>query len=486
MNRIIKRCVRCKRMTRIRAIRCYSTPSRPSISAKPTLDLFHIRNNPDLYAQNCLSRNSPNLASNPSRIVKLMYYDQALQYAAKSLRERSNALQKKLVLLKAEGKNIEGALKEARETETKLLEVEDVEEDIMSNIEELALALPNLASKDTPKTEFEPVCHVNADEKTIQIKDSKGNPIHHAEIGKQLGIIDFACADAASGRGWYYLVGAGALLEQALVSYALTFAAREGWTPVTAPSIVYSQISAACGYQPLDSSGKQQIYNIAQDEISAVHEMSLTRTSDIALAAMRANTVISEDELPLRRVAASRCYRPEARRNAEGRYNVHEFTNVELFAWMKPEEEEMGYFFDEIIDIQTDILGALGLTCRVLDMPVHKLSAREARRVSIEAFFPSCAVGDTPDEVHDAAWREIASVSFCTDYQSRRLATRIKDTADGTLRFPWTVSATLLAVPRVVAALLEIGWDANEGIVRLPKVLHQFMGTDKIEGRKRD
>ncbi|KAF4421731.1 seryl-tRNA synthetase [Fusarium acutatum] len=371
----------------------------------PTLDIYHICDNADLYAQTCLSRNCPNLASNPFRIIKLMYYHQALQEAAKSLRERANALQKDLLVLKEEGKNIEGALKEAREIKTKLLEVKKEEGDIMSKIEELALALPNITSKETPRgAEFEAICYVNADEKTIQIKDSKGKPIHHVDIGTQLGIIDFASADTVSGRGWYYLVGAGALLERALVSYALAFTTREGWIPVSPPSLVYSHISAACGFQPKDSSGEQQVYNIAQNKIRGVPEMSLTRTSDIALAGMKANTIISEEELPLRRVAASRCYRPETRPDTEGLYRVHEFTNVELFAWTKPDKEEMEYFFDEIIDIQTDILGALGLTCRVLDMPVHTLSPREARRVVIEAFFPSRAVGKTPDEVHDAAW----------------------------------------------------------------------------------
>ncbi|KAF5677831.1 seryl-tRNA synthetase [Fusarium circinatum] len=442
----------------------------------PTLDIYHIRDNPDLYAQNCLSRNFPNLASNPFRIIKLMYYHQALQGAAKSLRERANALQIVLLLLKEEGKNIEGALNEAREVKRRLREVEEVERDIMTKIEGLALALPNITSKETPRgTEFEPICYVNADKKTIQIKE--------------LGIIDFASANSTSGRGSYYLVGAGALLEQALVSYALSFTTRQGWTPVSPPSLVYSHISAACGFEPRHASGAQQVYDIAQDEqdkIKGAPEMSLTRTSDIALAGIKANTIISEEELPLRRVAASRCYRPEAGLDSEGLYRVLEFTAVELFAWTKPDKEEMELFFDEIVDIQTDILGALGLTCRVLDMPVHSLSVREARRVSIEAFFPSRAVGKTPDEVHDAAWGEIASVSFCTDYQSRRLATRMRDARDGTLGFPWTVSATVLDVTRVIAALLEIGWDADEGIVRLPNVLHQFMGTDRIEGPKRD
>ncbi|KAF5632696.1 seryl-tRNA synthetase [Fusarium sp. NRRL 52700] len=456
----------------------------------PTLDICHIRDNGDLYAQNCLTRNCPELASNPFRIAKLMYYHQALQCAAKYLREDVNALQIVLLLQKEEGKNIEGVLKEASEVETKLLEIEEVERDIMSKMEDLALALPNMTSKETPRgSEFEPICYVNADEKTIQIKDSKGKPIHHVDIGKQLGIIDFASADNVSSKGCYYLVGAGALLEQALVSYALDFATRQDWTHVSPPSLVYSHISAACGFQPQDSSCEQQVYSIAQgekDKIQGMPGMSLTKTSDIALAGMKANTIIPEEELPLRRVAASRCYRPEAGLDTEGLYRVREFTKVELFAWTKPDQEGMEFFFDEIIDIQTDILSALGLTCRVLNMPVHKLSAREARRVSIDAFFPSRAVGETPDEVHDAAWGEIASVSFCTDYLSRRLATRMRDERNGKLRFPWTVSATVLAVPRVVAALLEIGWDGDEGVVRLPKVLHQFMGTDRIEGPKRD
>ncbi|KAM0084898.1 Serine--tRNA ligase, mitochondrial [Fusarium odoratissimum] len=459
----------------------------------PTLDICHIRNNADLYAQTCLSRNYPNLASNPSRIIELIDYHQALQEDAKSLLERANALQEQLLVLKVQGKNVEGALKEAREIKTKLLEVGKEEGHVMSKIEELALALPNITSKETPRgAEFEVLCYVNADEKTIQIKDSKGKPISHVDVGMRLGVLDFASADTASGRGWYYLVGAGALLEKALVSYALDMTTRNGWTPVSPPSLVYSHISAACGFQPRDSSGEQQVYNIAQDEkdkTRGVPEMSLTRTGDIALAGMKANAIISGAELPLKRVAASRCYRPDAgarAADAKGLYEVHEFTTVELLAWTEPDKEEMEYMLDEIIDIQTDILGALGLTCRVLDMPVHNLGARETRKIAIEAFFPSRAVGKTPDDIQEAAWGEIASVSFCTDYQSRRLATRMRDAGDGTLGFPWTVNGAVLAVPRVLAALLEIGWDGEEGIVRLPEVLHQFMGTDRIEGPKRN
>ncbi|KAG4259799.1 seryl-tRNA synthetase [Fusarium proliferatum] len=360
----------------------------------PTLDIYHIRNNPELYAETCLLRNYPNLASNPFRITKLMFYHQALQEAVKSLRERANALENELLVLKEEGRNIEESLKEVREIKLKILEVEEVKVDIMSKIEDLALALPNITSKETPRgLNWDYICSVNADEKIIQIKDRKRKPIHHVDIGKQLGIIEFASAANASGSGWCYLVGAGAT----------------GTGPRLLRSLLHDSRRLD---SPQASSGEQQVYNIAQDEkdkTRGVPGLSLTGTSGIALAGMVANKIISEEELPLRRVAASRCYRPDTGLDTEGLYNVNEFTNVELFAWTKPDEEEMEYFFDEIIDIQTDILGALGITCRVLDMPVHYLRAREARRVAIKAFFPFRAVGKTPDEVHDAAWGEIAS-----------------------------------------------------------------------------
>ncbi|KAF4435938.1 seryl-tRNA synthetase [Fusarium austroafricanum] len=492
MNRITIKCLRCKRIPRLLTARSYSSPYRPSIAPKPTLDIRHILNNADLYAQTCLSRNYPNLASNPSRIIELHAYCQALQEDARSLRERAGVLKKQLLVLKIEGKGVEGVLQEAREIKTKLLEVEKKEVDAIKKVEELALALPNLTSKETPRgAEFEVLGYGNADEKTIQIEDSKGKRISHIDIGKQLGIIDFASADTAFGYRWYYLVGAGALLEQALVSYALAFTTRHGWTPVSPPSLVYSHISAACGFQPRDSSGEQQVYNIAQDKkdkIRGVPEISLTRTSEIALAGMKANAIISEAELPLKRVAASRCYRAEAGAKGadiKGLYRVHEFTKMELFAWTKPDKEEVEDIFDEMTDIQTDILCALGLTCRVLDMPAHKLGVRETRKIDVEVFFPFRAVGKTEDEIQEAAWGEVASASICTDYQSRRLATRMRGPGDGKLEFPWTVNGTALAVPRVLAALLEIGWDGEEGIVRLPKVLHQFMGTDRIEGPKR-
>lgn len=327
----------------------------------------------------------------------------------------------------------------------------------------------------------------------------------HVHIGTELGLLDFAAAGTASGWGWYYLLDEGAQLEQALVSYALATATKYGWRQVSPPSMVYSHIAAACGFQPRDAHGETQVYTIAQSQADRDRgrpELCMTGTAEIALAGMCADRVLDEAALPRRRVAVSRCYRAEAgARGADtkGLYRVHEFTKVELFAWTRPgaegEEGESDEVFEEMVDMQIEILGGLGLHCRVLEMPSGDLGASAARKNDIEAWFPSRARRDvveggaatenktdnnTKDE--EQGWGEVTSASICTDYQSRRLGTRVRIASEGgKLTFPWTVNGTAMAVPRVLAAILENGWDETEMTVTIPEVLRPWMdGREKI------
>jgi seryl-tRNA synthetase len=175
---------------------------------------------------------------------------------------------------------------------------------------------------------------------------------------------------------------------------------------------------------------------------------------------------------------------------------VHEFTKVELFAWTMPEFRADVAFgpalandgdgashaeavFDEIISIQTEVLQSLGLYCRVLEMPTADLGASATRKRDIEAYFPS-----RWDK--DEGWGEVTSTSLCTDYQTRRLGTRIKSTASGhaSLVYPYTVNGTALAVPRVLAAILEVGWDEEEKLVKIPEVLWPWMAGVKSIRKK--
>ncbi|KAJ8104431.1 hypothetical protein ONZ43_g7854 [Nemania bipapillata] len=135
-----------------------------------------------------------------------------------------------------------------------------------------------------------------------------------------------------------------------------------------------------------------------------------------------------------------------------------------------------------MVDAQTEILASLGLRCRVLEMPTTDLGASAARKIDIEAFFPSRAAAG----LH-GGWGEVTSASLCTDYQTRRLATRLRGARDGAkLAYPWTVNGTALAVPRVLAAILENGWDEAQMAVTIPECLRPWMdGKEKIEVQHR-
>ncbi|KAH6897441.1 hypothetical protein B0T10DRAFT_476849 [Thelonectria olida] len=489
MNRTLTR-LRCRNLTPKAcsaplARRCFGDVKRPPSAPKPVVDIKHIRQNPELYERTCTERNYKKQAQNPAQIVELHAKWQDLQRQGRTLRERSNLLRRQLAnpATSADDEDMqevrmmsrEQIQEEARELKQKLSVIEKGESQAVAQMEELALELPNLTSDQTPRGDKPELLSYINDPPVFTESPEDKMWRSHVHIGSELGIMDFAGAATASGWGWYYLLGEAAQLEQALVQYALAVATRCGWTQVSPPSMVYSHIGAACGFQPRDQSGEQQVYTIAQsaaDVERGVPEMCLTGTSEIALAGMKANTTIDSEDLPLKRVAVSRCYRAEAgARGADtkGLYRVHEFTKVEMFAWTFPDQGEGTELLDEMLDMQTEILSSLGLYCRILSMPSNDLGASATQKVDMEAFFPSRRDG----------WGEVTSASLCTDYQSRRLGTRTR--IDGRLAFPWTANGTALAVPRVLAALLENGWDEEAKTVAVPECLRPWMdGKDKI------
>lgn len=478
-------CLRChstRLRPRVSGNRTYSDAKRPPMAPKPVIDIKHIRQNPELYEQTCLERNYKPQAGNPAKILALHERFQELQHEGRALRERSNLLRKHLAnpatssddqdMQDVRQMSREAIVEEARKLKGELAGIEKGETEATAQMEVLALELPNLTNSETPRGDQHVVLgYINEPPKFL---DADGTKMwrSHVHIGSELGILDFASAGTASGWGWYYLVGEAAQLEQALVQYALAVVTKHGWTPVSPPSMVYSHIGAACGFQPRDQNGEQQIYTVAQSAADAergVPEMSLTGTAEIALAGMKASTSIDMADLPIKRVAASRCYRAEAgARGADtkGLYRVHEFTKVEMFAWTAPSVEDTDELFEEMLDIQTEILSSLGLYCRILAMPSGDLGASASSKVDMEAYFPSRrAQGD--------GWGEVSSASVCTDYQTRRLGTRTR--VDGKLAFPWTVNGTALAVPRVMAALLENGWNGEDKTVTIPECLRPWM-----------
>nr|POE46248.1 serine--trna ligase, mitochondrial [Quercus suber] len=471
---------------------------RPSFAPKPVFDLKHIRQNPGLYEQNCIDRNYPHCAKNGWKILQL--HDDLLrqQKEVVGLRQRANIIGKELKRRARDNandaENTTSLIQEARRIKEQTSEFEKTERSVQEQIDGLASELPNLSSLCTPP---------GSTPQVLEYINGTTPPAHthqksHVDIGRELDILDFEASATTSGWGWYFLKNEGALLEQALIQYTLSVARAHGWTIMTPPSLVYSHIASACGFLPRDQNGETQIYNVHSDDPSKP-QLVLAGTAEIPFAGSQALKTLSAASLPLKVIGPSRCYRAEAGArgvDTKGLYRVHEFTKVEMFAWTAPprSSNEVSRFddddddddddtdndpappsttvvFEEMLALQRHILHSLHLHARVLEMPATDLGASAQRKIDMEVFFPS--------RTHaDRGYGEVSSTSLCGDYQARRLGTKVKGHNSAAAGFAHTLNGTALAVPRVLAAVLENAWDERRGVVELPHVLRRWMPGD--------
>ncbi len=462
--------------------------TRPSFAPKPILNIKHMRQNPGLYEQNAIDRNYPAVARNAWKILEMHEALSRRQKEMLETRRRNNEVGKSIQQQATSGNGSGSLLEEARKLKEELKIFEEWEKAASEEMLALAMDMPNLSSHVTPSGDAPTVIgHVNGDVPP-RIQHGKS----HVDIGLELDIIDFESSATTSGWGWYFLKNEGALLEQALIQYALAVAMRRGWSVQTPPSLVYEHIASACGFQPRDQNGETQRYEIAgnaDDQAAGKPALVLAGTAEIPFAGSKANRTLQAKNLPLKVIGPSRCYRAEAGArgiDTKGLYRVHEFTKVEMFAWTAPPEDidtgdrfgssaqiatQADHVFDDMLDIQKEIVADLGLHARILEMPSTDLGAAATRKIDIEAFFPSRGM-------INAGYGEITSASMCTDYQTRRLGTRFKDQSSGKLGFPYTLNGTAIAIPRMLACILENHWDEDTRTVRIPACLHKWMPTN--------
>ena len=453
---------------------------------KPLIDIKTIRRNPQSYANDCIHRNWAPLKDYPFKIVEGFNRRRDAQAKALPLRIRGNGIEVEIARLPADGdiETKQGKVKEAADIRKQLAVYEDEIHHCDREIQHLAEALPNTISSETPVGDtWRQLSLLNERLKGITTSGRKWKD--HVTLGKEFELIDFDSAANSTGRGWYFLQNEAVRLEQALVAYALDVTEKHGFKALAPPSLAYAHMGDACGFRPRDKNEEQQIYRIAQHERDAGKpELTLTATAEIPFASTLAGETLTANQLPRSIAGASRCFRAEAGArgtDTKGLYRVHEFTKVEMFTWVHPSHALAS--FDKMLSIQCEILSNLGLHCRVLEMPSHDLGASAHRKIDIEVWFPSRR------ERKEEGWGEVTSLSNCTDYQTRRLMTRVKlptaGNAKGGMMFPYTINGTALAVPRVLMALLEYGWDEAEDCIRIPETLWPYMGDRRVIRRKR-
>lgn len=440
--------------------RCLSSFKSTTTLKKPSLDVKGIIARSEEMRDVLRRRGLPSASLN--FLLENRERERELHRKRDTLIRERKAEGAKLALLKAQKSNLaevdsgQSALTALKPTIT---HVENCLSELSEQIHAHAESLPNWLDPTVPQDPIEPatVSVINGTSEESIIAAMPKNKADHKTIAETFGLVDFTTASRISGSSWYYLVGDAALLEQALVQYALRKAREAGYIMVSPPSIVRKEITHACGFKPRDHNGEKQVYEIEGESLV------LTGTAEIPLGALHSSSILSWEQLPIKYVGVSRSYRAEAGANGKdttGLYRVHEFTKVELFHFTTPDKS--GDELEELRDFQTSIIKDLGLKARFLNMPTTDLGSPAVKKYDCEAWMPG-----------RGSWGELTSCSNCTDYQSRRLGIRYKS-KEGNF-YVHTLNGTAMAVPRVLVALIEQNYDPGTDTIVIPEVLRPYM-----------
>lgn len=279
-------------------------------------------------------------------------------------------------------------------------------------------------------------------------------PRDHLELGEILGAIDMGRGVKVSGSRFYFLSGIGARLELALMSLALDKALAAGFTPLITPTLVSPAIMQGTGFLGAHS---DEIYYLPEDDLY------LTGTSEVALAGFHSDEIIDLTNGPVRYAGWSTCYRREAGsygKDTRGILRVHQFNKLEMFSYCAPAEAEAEH--DRLVAWQEEMMQALGLAYRVIDVAAGDLGSSAARKFDIEAWVPT-----------QGTYRELTSTSNCTTFQARRLNIRHRPDG-GSTEMVATLNGTL-ATTRWLVAILETHQNAD-GSVTIPEALRPYLG----------
>ena len=416
------------------------------------IDLKHLRENPELFRASQKVR-----GEDPELVDKLLAADDLRRSAIsefESLRAKQNILSKSVGAAKGDEKNtlLESAKQLAQDVkaaDSKRASAEEI-------AHKLSLGISNLIDPDAPiggESDFKII------EKIGTPRDFKAEgfePKDHVELGKILKAIDTERGAKVAGARSYYLTGVGALLELALVNYAISLAVKSGFIPMIPPVLVKPAAMEGTGFL---GQAAENVYHLAQDELY------LVGTSEVPLAAYHMDEVL--ESLPIRYTGYSPCFRREAGsygKDTRGIIRVHQFEKVEMFTFCKPEDAKAEH--SRLLNWEKEFFTSLELPYRVIDVASADLGASAVRKFDIEAWVPT-----------QGEYREVTSTSNCTQFQARRLNIRYKE--DGATKPVATLNGTLVAVPRTIVAILE-NHQQKDGSVKVPAVLIPFLGKDTL------
>ncbi len=419
------------------------------------IDIKFLRENPDAVRASQKGRGEDVgivdqvLASDDLKRTAITEFEQ--------LRAEQNLLSKSVGAAKGDEKT--ALLANAKELADKVKAADAKRAELEAQATALAMVISNILDPDAPiggEEDFVVIEHVGIPR---DFAAAGFEPKDHVELGKLLGAIDTERGAKVSGSRSYYLTGVGALLEFALVNYAISSATKAGFVPVIPPVLVKPAAMEGTGFL---GQAAENVYHLEKDDYY------LVGTSEVPLAAFHMDEILDGAKLPMRYAGYSSCFRREAGsygKDTRGIIRVHQFDKVEMFSFCKPEEAKEEH--KRLLQWEKDFLNAMEIPYRVIDVASGDLGSSANRKFDIEAWIPT-----------QSAYREVTSTSNCTEFQARRLNIRYKD-SDGTKAVA-TLNGTLVAIPRMIVAILENHQNAD-GTVNVPAALQPFLGMTRFE-----
>ena len=420
------------------------------------IDLKLLRENPDVARESQRTR-----GEDPALVDQLLEADEQRREAisaADSARAEQKAFSKEMGQKRRTASDEEklALREEGKQKAEHVKQIEAAQNAAEKKVHDLQMRISNIVEDGAPaggEDDFVVLEHVG------EPKQFDFEPKDHLELGESLGLIDMKRGTKVSGARFYFLTGDGALLQLGMLQLAAQKAVQHGFTLMIPPVLVRPEVMSGTGFLGAHA---DEIYHLEEDD------MYLVGTSEVALAGYHSDEIIDLSNGPVRYAGWSSCFRREAGsygKDTRGIIRVHQFDKVEMFVYCKPEEAQAQH--QELLAMEKDMLAAVGVPYRVIDVAGGDLGSSAARKYDTEAWVPT-----------QNTYRELTSTSNCTTFQARRLKTRYRD-ADGKAQIAATLNGTL-ATTRWLVAILENNQQADGSVV-VPEALRPFVGKDVLE-----
>ncbi|MDG6222614.1 MAG: serine--tRNA ligase [Candidatus Bathyarchaeota archaeon] len=424
------------------------------------LDIKLIREHPDVVRKNLEKRGEPEKLEMLNELIEHDKQWRKLLTDASELRHKRKQITAEVAGLKKQKKDATKQIEQAKQIPEQIKELEDKVAEFREKADVLLMKLPNMLHESVPFGKDE---QYNVVEKTVgKLPKFDFEPKSHVEIATDLELVDFERAAKVSGHGFYYLKGDLARLDFAVMTYTIDFLRERGYNLIAPPLMMHRK--PYLGVTDLEFFG-DQLYKIENDDLY------LIATSEHPMAASYMDDVILEQDLPIKLVGVSPCFRKEV--GAHGKYTkglfrVHQFNKIEQFIFCHPDDSWK--YHEELQQNSEDLYNSLGLHYRVVNVCTGDIGIIAAKKYDIEVWMA------------DDTFRESGSNSNCTDYQARRLNIKYREKeGQSPAGFVHTLNNTAIATSRTLIAILE-QYQQKDGTVKIPEVLQPYMnGLERLK-----